>query len=365
MIIRFSTIITALLLITDVRNARILQITDVHLDNDYNTKGDPKRMCHRNAKYSGDLGQFGDYMCDSPKSLLEHLLEATAMIIPKPDLLLLTGDFTPHISYYNFDYVHKAIEIVTDFVQRYYKNTTVLPVMGNHDTAPPDSFPDHNGSTIYRIAYNLWKHWIGEQNMETFLNGGYYKYNWDEKAIIIVLNTNLYYRFNNASKEFSNETDPAGQFTFLTDTLREAQETGKTAHIVAHIAPGVFEKTPYFTWLKPLYNQILINITIKFAGTIGWMIFGHHHTDTFHIVTNSKMEPVQVYLIAPSVTPWFSSLPGAGSLNPAFRIYHLDDHSQQLTDAVTYWIDLKQLNKDNSTPFTVEYSMQAAYDIGL
>ncbi|VDN37399.1 unnamed protein product [Gongylonema pulchrum] len=103
----------------------------------------------------------------------------------------------------------------------------------------------------------------------------------------------MYYRFNPAINDFVDKKDPAGQFAFLIDVLENAQATNKTVNVIAHIAPGgkhignmtlVFERTPGFTWMVPEYNQRFIDITVKYARTIGWMIFGHHHTDTFHII---------------------------------------------------------------------------------
>lgn len=58
------------------------------------------------------------------------------------------------------------------------------------------------------------------------------------------------------------------------------------------------------------------------------MIFGHHHTDTFHLIKDSKENNVQLALMAPAVTPWFSDLPGAGANNPTFRVYETDAYSK-------------------------------------
>ena len=105
--------------------------------------------------------------------------------------------------------------------------------------------------------------------------------------------------------------------------------------------------------------------------------------------------------MAPAVTPWFSSLPGAGANNPAFRIYDYDINTEEILDATyystlyispstvttyfflggiiaflegnvtilycfrTYYIDLDKLNKDNNTKWQKEYSMKEAYSIGL
>ncbi|VDN41327.1 unnamed protein product, partial [Gongylonema pulchrum] len=43
------------------RSIKILQITDIHLDLNYSTKGDRQAMCHLNEQVSEQLGQFGDY----------------------------------------------------------------------------------------------------------------------------------------------------------------------------------------------------------------------------------------------------------------------------------------------------------------
>ncbi|VDN26115.1 unnamed protein product [Gongylonema pulchrum] len=79
----------------------------------------------------------------------------------------------------------------------------------------------------------------------------------------------------------------------------------------------VFERTPGFTWMVPEYNQRFIDITVKYARTIGWMIFGHHHTDTFHIIKAIYLE------LAPSIhrfafTTWMKALASSLMLRNIF-----------------------------------------------
>jgi hypothetical protein len=50
------------------------------------------------------------------------------------------------------------------------------------------------------------------------------------------LNTNLYYKTDNAT--FTDKQDPAGQFKFMEDNLREAKAKGQSVNVVAHIPPG-------------------------------------------------------------------------------------------------------------------------------
>uniref|UniRef100_A0AC34REN9 Calcineurin-like phosphoesterase domain-containing protein n=1 Tax=Panagrolaimus sp. JU765 TaxID=591449 RepID=A0AC34REN9_9BILA len=146
----------------------------------------------------------------------------------------------------------------------------------------------------------------------------------------LMLNTNLYYRFNSAN--FTDKNDPGKQFEFMEQVLSTAKMEKKFVHIVSHIAPGVFERTPNFTWMPDFYNRKFLDLTVKYSTTIKWMIFGHHHTDTFHIVKDSNNEPVQLMLMAPSVTPWFSDLDGAGANNPAFRIIDYDPKTWEFND---------------------------------
>uniref|UniRef100_A0A914WDY4 Sphingomyelin phosphodiesterase C-terminal domain-containing protein n=1 Tax=Plectus sambesii TaxID=2011161 RepID=A0A914WDY4_9BILA len=97
------------------------------------------------------------------------------------------------------------------------------------------------------------------------------------------------------------------------------------------------------------------------------MLFGHHHTDTFHIVKDANGTAVQTMLLAPAVTPWFSSLPGAGANNPAFRFITFNDSNWDMLDITTYYVDLAQLNHNASTQWKKEYSFSdsTGYNISL
>ncbi|KAK6012827.1 hypothetical protein OSTOST_21995 [Ostertagia ostertagi] len=90
-------------------------------------------------------------------------------------------------------------------------------------------------------------------------------------------------------------------------------------------------------------------------------------SSTVHIVAHIAPAPppgdssgasVQFALMTPAVTPWFSSLDGAGANNPAFRLYFTDDNGV-INDFETYYINLTTLNNDGSkTKFVKEYSFK-------
>uniref|UniRef100_A0A7E4ZWA2 Metallophos domain-containing protein n=1 Tax=Panagrellus redivivus TaxID=6233 RepID=A0A7E4ZWA2_PANRE len=353
---------------------KVLQLSDFHFDAEYSINGDPSEMCHTTAlpktraeRVSTDtLGTFGDYMCDSPRILVQHALKSASQMIQENaadfELVLWTGDNVPHIENYTSEYVMSAINTTTSLMRQYFPTIQVLPVFGNHDYAPANAFPD-NGSSIYTATYALWKDWIGADpnNEITFLKGGYYVYRPSPGVTYLMLNTNIYYQFNTA--KLADIDDPGQQFQFMETVLCDAQQKGEIVHVVSHIPPGAFERTPNMTWMPTHFNDKFVNITLKYAKTIKWMLFGHHHTDTFHVVKDTNGTAQQLLLISPSVTPWFSDLPGAGSNNPTYRVIEYDDKTWDYVDIITYYINLTTLNANPETQWTQEYSFKDDYNL--
>uniref|UniRef100_A0AC35THM5 Metallophos domain-containing protein n=1 Tax=Rhabditophanes sp. KR3021 TaxID=114890 RepID=A0AC35THM5_9BILA len=323
--------------------------------------GDTTKLCHISNKVSAvHLGKFGDYMCDSPYSLVKNAVQNAAKTIPNPDYIFWTGDNVPHIDDYDFNYVINSINVTTTEIRRAFPFTEkILPLFGNHDYAPSNAFPDKN-NTIYSSVYGIWKDWIGLDNEDTFLRGGYYKIVIDDNTTVLGLNTNLYYQFNTAKMD--DVVDPAGQFKFMEDEFIKARNSHKFVHVLAHIPPGAFERTPNFTWMTPDYNQHFIDITVKYSDVIKWMIFGHHHTDTFRLLKDANGITRQAMFMAPAVTPWFSDLAGAGSNNPAFRVFNASE-SWEINDIETYSVNLEELNKNKETAWSLEYSFVKDYNL--
>ncbi|CAI4223429.1 unnamed protein product [Auanema sp. JU1783] len=351
----------------------ILHLADFHMDVDYSVNGEKSQMCHNvgNQSKTNKLGSYGDYMCDSPEALVAYTLKQARSYVQSPDLVLWTGDNVPHIQGYSWDYVYRCIDKTTSLIKNEFYGINIIPTFGNHDYAPANAYDTY--SDLYSRTFNLWQNYIPADQKENFLRGGYYRRH-IEGAVFLVLNTNLYYNVNEAYANFTNPDDPAEMFAFMESELERAtkcpnQINGGTCysivHIVAHIPPGAFERTPYYNWFRPQYNERFLNITVKYASTIKWMLYGHHHTDTFHIIRDESNKPVQMSLMAPAVTPWFSDLRGAGANNPAFRIYRASDDYTKILDIETYYVNLTQLNNDQNglVNFEFEYSFKAAYGL--
>ncbi|CAD5233021.1 unnamed protein product [Bursaphelenchus xylophilus] len=346
-------------LLISTNSLRFLQIADFHYDPDYNSNGVAAQMCHeqKNSTKTKKLGEFGDYLCDSPAKLVENAVQAAAKTLAEPDLLLWTGDNIPHIDEYTEEYVRSALTFTTNQIKKNFPKTTVLPTLGNHDISPSNQFGEND--KVYEITADLWAHWLKEEEKKTYLYGGYYSREINGEQFL-VLNTNLYYVYD--KRNFSDPADPAGQFEFTKKALAQAQSNNQTAHIIAHIPPGLYDRVPNIKWFTDEYNKQFLDIIRAYKDTIKLLIFGHHHGDTFHVIRDSNDSPINVAYISPAVTPWYSGL-GLGANNPSFRVFDYNLESKEVTNVYTYNVNLTALNDNPSTPWTLEYSFKDAYGI--
>ena len=71
--------------------------------------------------------------------------------VPNPEFILWTGDSSAHndnLTQLNTTGVMSNLKFVVTRLHDYYPSVPVVPVLGNHDSAPKDNFPDsHNKST--------------------------------------------------------------------------------------------------------------------------------------------------------------------------------------------------------------------------
>lgn len=73
--------------------------------------------------------------------------------------------------------------------------------------------------------------------------------------------------------------------------------------------------------------------------------------------------PVLSMFLAPAVTPWFSTMPGVGSNNPAIRLYKYSRQTGQVVDYTQYFLNLSAANIAGRDNWTVEYRATEAYGI--
>ena len=85
-------------------------------------------------------GEWGSYHCDTPEITIRNLLDYVVNEV-QPDILVWTGDNTPHDSQDLTSMMVTNYTIaITKMIKQAVEGTdiTVLPIHGNHDTFPVD-----------------------------------------------------------------------------------------------------------------------------------------------------------------------------------------------------------------------------------
>ena len=164
-----------------------VHISDVHLDNLY-TPGtiancDGYLCCHESDGYpkkEGEIaaGYWGAYLCDIPTRTFTTMLDFIKAEV-KPDMLIMTGDYSSHNEGYNdIQEVTEYVIQVTELIKAAFVDTdiTVLPIQGNHDTFPLNIEDFSSPGINYPINHfkDSWRDWLTEEAIETYGKFGYY-----------------------------------------------------------------------------------------------------------------------------------------------------------------------------------------------
>jgi len=234
-----------------------------------------------------------------------------------------------------------VIEIISNITESFQKflppTVKVFPCLGNHDYYPKGQFPP-DPSPMYQEIANLWRQWIPSDALGTFVQGGYYQVNVGEDLIFVSLNTNFYYSQNHLTP---NVPDPAGQFKWLKGTLETAKDLNKKVFIFGHVPPGAFERSVNTTWFYPQFNLAYISLIKNYSDVISGQFFAHQHSDSFKIIYDDNSNPILTILLAPSVTPWKTTLPNVTANNPGIRLMMINEKTAELQGYIQYYTNLK------------------------
>ncbi len=99
-----------------------------------------------------ELDPAGDYRCDAPAVLVESAIKYLHQVKPNPDLIVWTGDSNPHWRKGegpHFEYIYSNMRNISKVLNSYFPGVPVVPALGNHDTDPPDWYPDSNRGVNY------------------------------------------------------------------------------------------------------------------------------------------------------------------------------------------------------------------------
>lgn len=347
--------------------SRVLQLSDIHLDHLYREGTNPdcgEPLCCRSndgtpAPGKRKAGKYGDYSCDIPPITFETMLQHINKTHQDIDYALWTGDIPPHnIWNQSRSDQLQALDYATKLLEKYLPGLKVFSAVGNHESAPVNSFPPpfitgaNSNQWLRDSLVDHWKIWLPDDALQTVKKGGYYTVYLSKGLRLVSLNMN--YCNNMNWWLLINSVDPAQELQWLIDLLQEAEDNGEKVHIIGHILPGNSD------CLKP-WSWNYYKIVNRYQSTVTAQFFGHTHADEFEIFYDEKTRkiPTNIAFIGPSVTTYQGH-------NPGYRIYDIDgdyaNSSRVVLNHETYILDLDEANKGN-LQWKLEYSAKEAYDM--
>lgn len=348
---------------------RVLHLSDTHYDKHYKPGsnancGEP--LCCREfngvpANQSDGAGQFGDYRyCDTPLWTLENLLQKLSAEKDQFDYIYWTGDLPAHDVWNQTQATQlESVHHMVGLLLKYFPGKPIFPSLGNHESAPVNSFPPpyikgpQNISWLYDALEAAWANWLPKDALAMVKRGAYYTVSPHPGFRIVSLNMN----YCNSENWWMllNTTDPTGELAWLIDLLQQAENAGEKVHILGHIPPGDSGCLRAWSWN---YNRV-VN---RYQNTISGQFFGHTHYDSFQVFYDEETRsvPVNVAYVGPSVTAY-------AGLNMGYRFYIVDgiyrNSSYQVLDHETYILNLTKANTEGKINWEHEYSAKALYNM--
>ena len=239
--------------------------------------------------------------------------------------------------------------------------------------------PDKKDDEIYEAIGNMWSkdQWLGgatSEQVNTFKQGGFYQTVYQPRdngqtLRMIGLNTVYYYHQDNLTRDIE---DPADQFQWLLSVMDDARQKGQKVYLFGHVPPGMFERSRETSWFYPHFNTKFVQFIVNNSDIIAGQFFAHQHSDSFKLFYVQKYDaavdeetqvPVAVMYLAPSVTPWKTTLDGVSANNPSIRLYEYDPKTGDIINIQQYYTNLTEANVSGNLTWKLEYSATAVYGL--
>ncbi|CAG8524108.1 15455_t:CDS:2 [Acaulospora colombiana] len=368
----------------------MIHLSDWHYDPEYKEGyevncGEP--ICCRPPNAFGDkakspAGKWGDYNCEVDREYVGVYTDRGASVglhrvyWVTPILRLLTSyvmgenmltiylldslyrkfrDLPPHDVWSETQSsIMETTNQTASIWHRFFTSTPFFPIIGNHESAPVNSFPTSSigissVSWLYDTLATQWNGWLSPNTLRSIEQKGFYSTRLPKDNLrIIGLNTNFWYKFNWwMLMRPREEWDPEWMLKWMVEQLHEAESLGEK-----HMSAVDLDAFPSF---GVYYSQIVT----RFKDTIVGQFYGHSHWDEFQViydVQTTQKEPVGVAYLAPSVTSF-------KNMNPAFRLYEIDKSTKQIVNHYTYSMDLRAANRDDKPEWKLLYDAKSLYGL--
>jgi sphingomyelin phosphodiesterase acid-like 3 len=326
---------------------------------------------------------YGSHKADTNYVLFKSALENIFARAPRPDFIVISGDFLAHDFQETYtkvagssdpkavsSFIHKTIAFVALMIAQRFPSTPVYPALGNNDSDCGD-YQVEPGGEFLRATAQSWAGLLHNKSnarmlQSTFPASGAYTViaPRNRRHRLIVLNSTFF------SSNYKNTCgDPKAEpgkdeLTWLGNELQKAAATYQRVWLVYHIPVGIDvfaaltngpAAPPELFW-QSAYSQQFVNLVTQNSNVITASFAGHIHMDSFHLIQPAVDGPASFVHITPAISPLFGN-------NPAFEVFKYDRKSAMLRDYTAYYFDLSLPAAQKNAPvkWAKEYSFAQAF----
>ncbi|CDW88676.1 ser thr protein phosphatase family protein [Stylonychia lemnae] len=327
------------------KTLKFVQIADPHVDFWYQEDvfadcgyGYCCRQQTQTGKGSILTGKFGtlNVGCDPPRATFEEALKFIKEEI-KPDVLLWTGDNSPHDGPMSSEErITYTLNQTSQMIDNAFSpdNVEIFATYGNHDAFPANQWNFKTGNKAIQDGIDTYFKWMNKDQRERFFKTGYYSQNVeaikDREVRVISINTGSCDIINKYL--FSVLSDPNDQLQFLVSELEHLEKVNGYAILIQHINPSQCS-IPY-----AIRYQAILD---RYQHVIRMNIFGHLHSDRIELskAYDGQQSAIGVMHFCGGMTTWSQG-------SPSVCVYEVDEETMLPVNRYTYSFDMQKANKE-------------------
>jgi len=274
-------------------------INDIHLDLAYES------TCSLLCKNKGFYGE------DPPLKLLESAVKDMGKKFKEEeafDLIIVTGDLVVHglassdPATENWEEMKETIETIMSTLKEGYPETPILGAVGNNDVKfHYQAAEDADKASYYGDLFEIWftdvpanSELEGLDDIEsTFLQGGYYRYDFSEELAFLSINSVILNTLNAA------DLDEGATMLSWMETQFSSSPSTKFV-LFMHIFPGMIYATSLLEFWQEAFLESYLDILDTYQHQIIANLGSHIHSNEIRAPSSSTHPDVQLTQLATS-----------------------------------------------------------------
>lgn len=347
------------------KTVKVLHMSDLHLDFEYvvgTNANCGKPVCCREedgppAKPEDAAPVFGHPNCDAPDITAESAFKFLSTFSKEeiPELLLWTGDNTPHDVWEQSVQENAIYTIkITEYLERHLPDLPVMAALGNHEFFPVNVMSIDETDPVLTSLANVWAPYLDEEALSTFGKTGYFstKVPIDNPvwANVRIISLNSAQCNNMNWYLWSQLNDPQGEIAWLENELKKAEANDEVVFVIAHIPSA--SSDCLHSW--SVRFKALVE---RYQHVVRMQFYGHSHDERWHMNRGfNDGHPIGIQFGS-------ASLGTRGGKNPGFRIFELDAETFLPVQITRYAMDLRQSNEEGKPIWSKMYDTTEEYEL--